>query len=181
MSFGPFSALFFAKWGFFLLWYSVLCTIESLSLLYLLFISWFICSRRWCMDKLGSIMQTNIYVSWSTSELRVRFARHETGLSPPVKYFYWLFQSGLLLWDICVINVLCLSCLLVCLLQPWGHLKGKDWPLDSCLWCLLWFCYFPIWYPGTGVVSDCIDSWSLLSFLLSMWYLMICSMDFLHI
>ena len=28
-------------------------TVESLSLLYLLFISWFICSRRWCMDKLG--------------------------------------------------------------------------------------------------------------------------------
>ena len=26
---------------------------ESFSLLYLLFISWFICSRRWCMDKLG--------------------------------------------------------------------------------------------------------------------------------
>ena len=39
--------------GFLLLWYSVLCTVESLYLLYLLFISWFICSRRWCMDKLG--------------------------------------------------------------------------------------------------------------------------------
>ena len=34
-------------------WYSVLCTVESLSLLYLLFISWFICSKKWCMDKLG--------------------------------------------------------------------------------------------------------------------------------
>ena len=30
----------------FLLRYSVLFTVESLSLLYLLFISWFICSRR---------------------------------------------------------------------------------------------------------------------------------------
>ena len=39
--------------GFLLLWYSVLFTVESLSLLYLLFISWFICSRRWCIDKLG--------------------------------------------------------------------------------------------------------------------------------
>ena len=37
----------------FLLRYSVLFTVESLSLLYLLVISWFICSRRWCIDKLG--------------------------------------------------------------------------------------------------------------------------------
>ena len=37
----------------FLLWYSVLFTVESLSLLYLLFISWFICFRRWLIDKLG--------------------------------------------------------------------------------------------------------------------------------
>ena len=39
--------------GFLLLRYSVLFTVESLSLLYLLFISWFICSRRWWIDKLG--------------------------------------------------------------------------------------------------------------------------------
>ena len=38
---------------FLLLRYSALRTVESLSLLYLLFISWFICSKRWCMDKLG--------------------------------------------------------------------------------------------------------------------------------
>ena len=38
--------------GFLLLQYSVLFTVESLSLLYLLFISWFICSRRWCIDAL---------------------------------------------------------------------------------------------------------------------------------
>ena len=72
----------------------------------------------------------------------------------------------LLLWIICVIYVLCLSCFRVCSLLPCGHLKGKGWPLGSCLWCLLGFCYFPIWYPGTGVVLDCIDSWFLLSFLL---------------
>ena len=39
--------------GFLMLRYSVLFTAESLSLFYLLFISWFICSRRWCIDKLG--------------------------------------------------------------------------------------------------------------------------------
>ena len=70
----------------------------------------------------------------------------------------WSLPSFLLL--------LCLSCFHVCSLLPCGHLKGKGWPLGSCLWCLMWFCYFPIWYPGTGVVLDCIDSWSLLSFFL---------------
>ena len=39
--------------GFLLRWYSVLFTVESLSLLYLLFISWFVCSGRWCIDNLG--------------------------------------------------------------------------------------------------------------------------------
>ena len=39
--------------GFLLLRYSVLFTVESLSLLYFLVISWFICSGRWCIDKLG--------------------------------------------------------------------------------------------------------------------------------
>ena len=67
---------------------------------------------------------------------------------------------------ICVIYVLCLSCFHICSLLPFGQLKGKGRPLGSCLWCLLWFCYFNIWYPRTGVVHDCIDSWSLLSFLL---------------
>ena len=33
--------------------------------------------------------------------------------------------------------------------------------LDSCCWCLLYFCYFPMWYPWSGVVLDCIVSWSL--------------------
>ena len=31
----------------------------------------------------------------------------------------------------------------------------------------LLYCYFPMWYPGSGVVLDCIVSWSLPSFLLS--------------
>ena len=39
--------------GFFVLRYSVLFTVESLSLLYLLVIPWFICFWRWCIDKLG--------------------------------------------------------------------------------------------------------------------------------
>ena len=30
----------------------------------------------------------------------------------------------------------------------------------------LWFCHFPMWYPGSGVVLDCIDAGSLPPFLL---------------
>ena len=45
------------SWVYLLDWFgsgsSVLFTVESLSLLNLHFISWFICSRRWCIDKLG--------------------------------------------------------------------------------------------------------------------------------
>ena len=44
--------------GLFLLRYSVLFTIDSISLLFFLVISWFICSRRGCIDKLGVLMPT---------------------------------------------------------------------------------------------------------------------------
>ena len=95
--------------GFLLLWNSVLCTVESLSLLYLLFRSWFICSRRWCMDKLGVFhAKPNIYMSWSTVKLALR----ETGLSPPVKYFYWPFQGSTSFMDhlcyLCIVFVMLL-------------------------------------------------------------------------
>ena len=76
--------------GFLLLRYSVLFTDESLSLLYLLFISWFICSRRWCIDKLG-VFNANIPSMFLDPHLN--YGR-EIGLSPPVKYFYWPFQGG---------------------------------------------------------------------------------------
>ena len=51
-------------------------------------------------------------------------------------------------------------------LLPCGHLPGKGWPLGSWLWYLIVFCHFPMWYPGSGVVLDCVDSWSLPPFLL---------------
>ena len=57
--------------------------------------------------------------------------------------------------------VLCISCFHLYSLLPCGHLLGKGWPLGSCLWCLIVLCHFPMWYPGSGVVLDCIDSWSL--------------------
>ena len=40
------------------------------------------------------------------------------------------------------------------------------WPLGSRLWCLSVKLSLSHWYIGSGVVLDCIDSWSLPSFLL---------------
>ena len=64
------------------------------------------------------------------------------------------------------LSCVCYSLVRVCSFVPCGHLLGKGWPLGSHLWCLLWVCHFPIWYPGSGVVLDCIDSWSLHPYLL---------------
>ena len=51
------------------------------------------------MISLGSFMQTkHVYVSWSTSELRVRLVHRKTGLSPPVKYFTDRSKAVPLLW-----------------------------------------------------------------------------------
>ena len=49
----------------------------------------------------------------------------------------------------------------VCLYVPCGHLLGKGWPLRSRLWCLTVSSSLSHWYPGSGVVLDCIESWSL--------------------
>ena len=99
---------------------------------------------------------------WTKGEVGAPWNQFE----PSIKINTNRSKEVLLLCIICFINVLCLPCIFVCSLLPCGHLKRKGWPLGSCLWCLSWFCYYPIWYPGTGVVLDCIDSWSLLSFLL---------------
>ena len=39
-----------------------------------------------------------------------------------------------------------------------GHLLGKGLPLGSRLWCLTVSLLLSHWYPGSGVVLDCIDS-----------------------
>ena len=54
----------------------------------------------------------------------------------------------------------------VCLYVPCGHLLGKGWPLGSRLWCLTGSLSLSHCYPGSGVVLDCIDSWSLHPYLL---------------
>ena len=47
-----------------------------------------------------------------------------------------------------------------------GHLLGKGGPLGCRLWCLTVSLSLSHWYPGSGVVLDCIDSWSLHPYLL---------------
>ena len=43
--------------------------------------------------------------------------------------------------------------------HPWfGHLLGKGCPLGSRLWCITVSLSLSHWYPGSGVVLDCIDS-----------------------
>ena len=104
----------------------------------------------------------NIYVSWSTSELRVRLAPLNR-FKPSSKIFYWPFQGGTSFVDIlCFCSVLCLLCFVrVCLYVLCGHLLGKGWPLGSRLWCLLWVCHFPIgildqvWYLIVSIPDLC--------------------------
>ena len=82
----------------FLLWYSVLFTVESLSLLFLLFISWFICSRRWCIDKLGVFHENRKSICLDPHLNSLWGWRCKTSLSPPVKYFTDRSKAVLLLW-----------------------------------------------------------------------------------
>ena len=94
--------------------------------------------------------------------------RRKTGLSPPVKYFTDRSMAVLLLW---IFHVFFLACVCyvfvrVCLFVLCCHLLGKGWPLGSRLWRLAVSLSLSHWYPGSGVVLDCIDSWSLHPYLL---------------
>ena len=110
----------------------------------------------------GLSCKPNIYVSWSTSELRVRLAPLNR-FKPSSKIFYWPFQGGTSFVDLlCFCSVLCLLCFVrVCLYVLCGHLLGKGWPLGSRLWCLLWVCHFPIgilgqvWYLIVSIPDLC--------------------------
>ena len=72
--------------------------------------------------------------------------------------------NGLTTWLFCVLcfldNVFC------------DHLLEMGWPLGSFVCCVILticFCHFPLWCPGSDVVLDCFDSWSLRSPPLCRW------------
>ena len=100
----------------------------------------------------------NIFVSWSTSELRVSLVRCSK-FNPFSTLLTDWSNAMLLLWILFVIfNCLCHTVISV----------GKgliSWL--SCMWCFfLWFCYFPIWSPRPDLVLDYIHSWYLPTLLL---------------
>ena len=64
------------------------------------------------------------------------------------------------------LSCVCYAFVRVSLFVPCGHLPGKDWPIGSSLWCLIVSLSLSHWYPGSGVVLDCIDSRSLHSYVL---------------
>ena len=106
-------------------------------------------------------------MSWSTSELRVRLAPLNQ-FKPSSKIFYWPFQGGTSFVDLlCFCSVLCLLCLCVRLFicALWSP-AGKG--LTSWLSFVVSTVSLSLshWYPGSGVVLDCIDSWSLHPYLL---------------
>ena len=109
-------------------------------------------------------------VFWSTSELRARFASWSC-FTPFSKIFYWPFQGSTSFVDLLgFFSVLCLLCLCVRLvICALSSPAGKGWPLGSHLWCIIVSLSLSHWYPGAGVVLDCIDSWSLHPYLLLCW------------
>ena len=56
------------------------------------------------------------------------------------------------------LSCVCYSFVRVCLYVPCGHLLGKGGHLGSRLWCLTVSLSLSLWWPGSGVVLDCIDS-----------------------
>ena len=87
---------------------------------------------------------------------------------PSSKIFYWPFQGGTsfvyLLWFF--LSCVCYAFVSVCWHVLCGHLLGMGWPLGSRLWCPTVSLLLSHWYPGSGVVLDCTDSWSLHPYLL---------------
>ena len=84
----------------------------------------------------------------------------ETVLSPPVKYNIDRSKALLLLWIIYVMSVLFLLCLRARLFIDalWSPaLEGLTSWL-SFVMCLIVKLSLSHWYPGSGVVLDCIDS-----------------------
>ena len=56
------------------------------------------------------------------------------------------------------LSCVCYAFVRVCLFVPGGHLLGKGRSLGSRLWCITVSLSLSNWYPGIGVVLDCIDS-----------------------
>ena len=114
----------------------------------------------------GLSCKPNIYVSWSTSELRVRLAPWNR-FKPSSKIFLlivprrYFFCGPFVLFKSCVSHAFApVHCCLAVTCWEMADLPA----LVGDVYCM--FCYFTMWYPGSGAVFDCIVTWSLTSFLL---------------
>ena len=95
---------------------------------------------------------------WTMGEIGAPLNRFK----PSSKIFYWPFQGCSFVDLLCFfMSCVCHTFVRICLYVPCDHLLGKGWPLVSRLWCLTVSWLLSHWYPGSGVVLDCIDSWSL--------------------
>ena len=62
-----------------------------------------------------------------------------------------------ILW-VFFLSSVCYAFVSVCLYVPCGRLLGRGCPLGSRLWCPTVSLSLFHWYPGLGVVLDCIGS-----------------------
>ena len=106
----------------------------------------------------------NIYVSWSTSELKVEVGALLNRFKPSSKIFYWPFQGGASFVDSLCFSVLCLLCfcarLFICAmwspagkgLTSWlsfavSNCEFVNFPLVSWVTCGTWLYRFLIFAP----------------------------------
>ena len=148
--------LFCSSIQFYLLLSPYLCFISCYILIYM-----FWEMMHWKIR--GLSCKPNIYVSWSTSQLRVRLAPLNR-FKPSSKIFYWLFQGGTSFVDLLCFSALCLHshCARLFICALWS-LAGKgltSWlsfvvsncefvtfPLVSMVRCGTWLYRFLIFAP----------------------------------
>ena len=117
--------------GFLLLRYSVLFTVESLFLLYLLVISWLICFRRWCIDKLEVFHANQISMRLDPHLNQGWGWRQFNQLKPSSEIFTDRSKAVHLLWLFYVFFwlaftlSLCASVYMCCVVTCWE--RGTSW------------------------------------------------------
>ena len=105
------------------------------------------------------LCKTNIYLSWSTSELRVRFVSSNM-FKPSSNFLTDRLKAMLLLW---ILFIICVSChiVLYVLAALWSLLGKNDLLALLHLMFFLCYCHFPIWCSGSDGVFDCMNYWYL--------------------
>ena len=116
----------------------------------------------------GSFMQTKylcvLILIWTKGEVGALWKRFKpSSIIVLLTFPRWCFFCGSFML---FLSYFCKAFLRVCLSMPCDHLLGKAWPHGFYLWSLIVKLPLSYWYPGSGRVLDCINSWSLPFFLL---------------